>query len=507
MEKGEEDQRPDSPEPIIQFIKDKNKEKKKEDRLALLMKIVKANGQSLPYGRVNEELIQNLLRQIAGITPLVISVLNDQDALLEFEGNVIVTSVCRALQGPLEWEGEELDICCMAGEKYHLVEIEKSREEFRMKQEELRGERQQLEEQERAAREQLELQSSQIKEDFQQQKEDLDQLAAAMKQQMADLLKLREELRNQGPNGQEKDHKLTKPPEFPRFSGDEPTPKEECSFETFLFQVQGARKDVTEQAVRSALISAVRGGASAYLEYVGLDSPLDVLIDRLKERYDAMAPHDTLVCQFHQLNQERHETIRDFAGRIEKVFRKLHAQNSERYQGETLLRDRLFHGMHQSLRGSLRYLYDQEKASYNDLLRAAHAAEVESSKGLSVKTKAAIKEPKSEAGKVPSEGNPLDNVAQELDQLLTIVKANRAETQYQSQSLPTTPSKTATPRKQRRPEITAAGPFGEGVKPLQCWNCGGWGHTARGCRSGNVKWRELPEAADPPRPRREQPRI
>ena len=160
MEKGEEDQRPDSPEPTIQFIEDENKEKKKEDRLALLMKIVKANGQSMPYGRVNEELIQNLLRQIAGITPLVTSVLNDQDALLEFEGDVIVTSVCRALQGPREWEGEELDICCMAGEKYHLIEIEKSREEFRMKQEELRGERQQLEEQERVAKEQLELQSS-----------------------------------------------------------------------------------------------------------------------------------------------------------------------------------------------------------------------------------------------------------------------------------------------------------------------------------------------------------
>ena len=136
MEKGEEDQRPDSPKPTIQFIEDENKKKKKEDRLALLMKIVKANGQSLPYGRVNEELIQNLLRQVAGIAPLVISVLNDQDALLEFEGNVIVTSVCRALQGPREWEGEELDICCMAGEK---VPPGRNREESRGIPDETRG--------------------------------------------------------------------------------------------------------------------------------------------------------------------------------------------------------------------------------------------------------------------------------------------------------------------------------------------------------------------------------
>ena len=44
-------------------------------------------------------------------------------------------------------------------------------------------------------------------------------------------------------------HKINKPPTFPTFSGTEPTPKDECSIQTFLFQVRSARQDVTDQAV------------------------------------------------------------------------------------------------------------------------------------------------------------------------------------------------------------------------------------------------------------------
>ena len=43
--------------------------------------------------------------------------------------------------------------------------------------------------------------------------------------------------------------KIMKPPVFPAFSGEEPTLKDECGIETFLFQIKGAHKDVTDQAV------------------------------------------------------------------------------------------------------------------------------------------------------------------------------------------------------------------------------------------------------------------
>ena len=62
--------------------------------------------------------------------------------------------------------------------------------------------------------------------------------------------------------------------------------------------------NLTDQAMRSALISSLRGGASTFIEYVGLDSPFDVMIDEFVECYCITATHNTLVCEFHQLSQE-----------------------------------------------------------------------------------------------------------------------------------------------------------------------------------------------------------
>ena len=79
----------------------------------------------------------------------------------------------------------------------------------------------------------------------------------------------------------------------------------------------------------------------------------------------------------------------EFAGRIEKVFKKLHGQIPERYLDKLLLKDRLFHGMNQHLKDSLRYLYTQSSMTYANLLQAAYAAEVEAEKGRAARSKAA----------------------------------------------------------------------------------------------------------------------
>ena len=54
-----------------------------------------------------------------------------------------------------------------------------------------------------------------------------------------------------------------------------------------------------------------------------------------------------------------------------------------------MLKDRLFHGMNQHLKDSLRYLYTQSLVTYANLLQAAYAAEVEAEKGRAARSKAA----------------------------------------------------------------------------------------------------------------------
>ena len=60
--------------------------------------------------------------------------------------------------------------------------------------------------------------------------------------------------------GVNREGQINKPPHFPPFSGTEPMPKDECAIETLLFQVRGAREDISDHAVRSALITCLRGG-------------------------------------------------------------------------------------------------------------------------------------------------------------------------------------------------------------------------------------------------------
>ena len=97
-------------------------------------------------------------------------------------------------------------------------------------------------------------------------------------------------------------NKINKPPTFPIFSGVEPTPKDKCSIQTFLFQFRNARQDVTDQAVRNALISSLRGPALEFVENIGLTAPLEMIIKEMEERYVHTTPPDTLVCEFHQLH-------------------------------------------------------------------------------------------------------------------------------------------------------------------------------------------------------------
>ena len=52
-----------------------------------------------------------------------------------------------------------------------------------------------------------------------------------------------------------------------------------------------------------------------------------------------------------------------------------------------------------------------------------------------------------------------------------------------------------TPLKRKGPGTSAAGPFKGNWKPIQCYNCGGWGHRWRECPSNrDFNWRELSRA-------------
>ena len=77
-------------------------------------------------------------------------------------------------------------------------------------------------------------------------------------------------------------YKISKTPKLPKFSGVEPTPREEGSFEQWYFQVKGSQSQHTKDAIRSRIINLVRGEAQDLVEYVGFETPIETILDQLE---------------------------------------------------------------------------------------------------------------------------------------------------------------------------------------------------------------------------------
>ena len=118
-------------------------------------------------------------------------------------------------------------------------------------------------------------------------------------------------------------HPLYKLPSLPKFSGALPVPKEEGSFEQFMFQIHGFKGSYTEEAMKNGIVGAVTDGARDYLDFIGFENDLSTIIDALDMWYGKGQSTDRIQQEFYQLSQEQGETIQQFAGRMELKYNKL----------------------------------------------------------------------------------------------------------------------------------------------------------------------------------------
>ena len=160
------------------------------------------------------------------------------------------------------------------------------------------------------------------------------------------------------------------------FSGSEPTPCDEGTYEQWKFQMKGMRSSCPELTVRSALIMLVRGEASELVGFIGFNSPFLIILEAIDKGFGKKSTVDRLQQEFFQLQQDEGERIQHFASRLERAFKKLQEVFPQRY-GQEQLRERLFHGMNQQTRDSMRFLYTKETTTYDTLLAAIKEAEIE----------------------------------------------------------------------------------------------------------------------------------
>ena len=164
-------------------------------------------------------------------------------------------------------------------------------------------------------------------------------------------------------------------PSISQFSGSDPVPKGEVGFKTWRRQVLVALNTYPRNIVRTVMTSSITGTASAHYEFLGIDASIEEILEDFQDRYMPKKPVDVLRNEFFAIKQGPKETIEMLANRIEAAFTKL--QEADKSTTKDSLKERLFTGMNQRLRDSLRFVYNQSDSTYKTLMGEARLIEAE----------------------------------------------------------------------------------------------------------------------------------
>ena len=85
--------------------------------------------------------------------------------------------------------------------------------------------------------------------------------------------------------------------------------KGEGSYEQFKFQIKGYRKTYDDEAIKAGMIGSMTCNVRDYLNFVGFDKELPVLMAALEMRYGKGQTTDKLQQEFYQLTQECNEIV------------------------------------------------------------------------------------------------------------------------------------------------------------------------------------------------------
>ena len=452
--------------------------------MAMLVRVTQLGGKSLPICNFTERQIASKYRQITGIDPVALTLMGPQDVLLEFSSKSDVVGSSLKMHGPQMWDGINVNVNCLVAPKPGLIEMFYERERAHKEKEELLREREVL----KREKSEYEQRLGEAVQDMGRKLEQLDRRIESEVPLIPSGIITPNLHETGGPTGETQEVVMSAPntqlvmtPGLPLFSGAEPTPRDEATYEQWKFQVRGMRSSCPEGTVRTALIASVRGGASEAVSFVGFKASVNDILAGMEKRFGKKATGDKLQSEFYQLQQEKGERIQQFAGRLEKAFKKLRDAFPDRYQ-EAQLKERLFHGVTQHVRDSMRYLYDKESTTYDVLLAAMKGAELE---WVESRSQARLK------SVTTSEKTEIEELREKLDELQATVKsATVTKKERDKKKTPKNSPRKEDVRKQSKgPAVTSAGPFKPDQKPMQCHKCQGWGHGWRECATkGNVDW-------------------
>ena len=313
--------------------------------LAIRLRLEKLNGESVE-GLTEEQLLSFINHQ-TGAYPLAVTIMDNVHCIIEWPKDTIVVHMSQLLHRVHKWKGTKVRGTCWIAPKESLRDDMLEKDE-------------------------VERQRAQLKREQEEHRESILQMLEQVNSQIQNLNTLQDQMpsTSQCSSTPNSPRLVNKPPNLPRFSGIDPTPKDECPFEQWYFQVSAIRTMCSEVAMKTALLSSVVGEAGEYLVFIGLDLDLDDILDKFQRRYGKRSSTDSLLRDYFQIQQLKGERVQGLAHRLERAFRRLSIEVPGVVSEDTL-KERLFHGMTQRLRDSMRFHFSNPDSTYESLLEAS----------------------------------------------------------------------------------------------------------------------------------------
>ena len=159
------------------------------------------------------------------------------------------------------------------------------------------------------------------------------------------------------------------------------------------------------------------GEVREFTTAVGFEESVEALLEKVEDRFGEKWTADGLQQDFYKITQGKNDRVRQFTGRLEAQFKKLKEKVPECYDN-SMLKECLFHGMHQQLKDSIQFCYKREETTYEELFQETVEAEKEKNpetKVTSLKAKSAV---------VSKDQTGIQDLKQKINALTMVVKSS-----------------------------------------------------------------------------------
>jgi hypothetical protein len=296
-----------------------------------------------------------------------------------------------------------------------------------------------------------------------------------------------------GPSKRKSPELKGKIPKFDTFSGELPTPKQESTFDEWMYEVGSSEGLYSERLLGDGIKKSLKGLALRQARFLGAKATVEEIMAKLAEQFGQRASDDVMLTEYQAISMTKGERIQSYTDRLQDTLGRIRFKYPKLMtdkEASESLRKRFFHGLTDKLRDSLRHTYRRTDETYSELVIDAMDIEAEKSDGHAKKeVKATSKGAQLSREASPEREEPvgeLETLKTQMAKLMSAVAAapqkarngngkkngkGRGETSNQNQN-------------NAKGEIERKDPKDKSwQKSVQCYKCGGYGHYARECSS------------------------